>query len=361
VTSPLSLAFPAAGPATPVPIALSYTTYYSSPLVRYRFDSSSAWKIASDIYFNPLPSSVSIGVAEFANYLTWSQSHSIQFAYADGFEEDVATVTYTVTPPSNHFAPAISFVNPHRRVRATGPSTTDRNFSLTINDEDNGPLFVDYRFATGPWSATRRFPSPGTHSLLIPAALFNANPAPGVHTITFRVSDVFDHGADITANATYVVNTAPTLTITGQSTVVSIPETGSFEQPVAFTLGDQEGDAVSVLYAIDSTTEWHLYRSGVTGGAIDVVFTDAWPSPRLSGGTHTVAWQVSDGMDVGAIVQLSVTVAGEGKLDDGGLGPGAIAGIVIAVVVVLAAAGAAVYFLVIRKSSGSANDEKPGA
>jgi hypothetical protein len=363
VTSPVSLEVPPAGPATPVPIALSFSDSGAVSWrwsLRYRFDSSSTWKTAEWGLWFPASLSFSIQPAEFVNHLLWSQQHGIEFEISDGLEQGYATLPYTVTPPpNNNFAPTIAVVTPERRVHRTVASTADRLFNLTIGDQDNGPLYVDYRFGTRAWSANRMFPAPGTIALAIPAWQFNANLQPGRHEITFRVSDGFSHGADSTAVAAYTVNSAPTLT--AATTAITLPETGKFEAAVSFTLSDTDGDALSFLYAIDSTIDWQVHRSGVTGGSLELKFTDEWPSPRLALGTHTLACRLSDGLDVSDSVVLSITVTEGTTEDDDGLSGGAIAGIVVGVVVVIGAAAAAVFFLVIRKGNGSANEEKAEA
>jgi hypothetical protein len=201
----------------------------------------------------------------------------------------------------------------------------------------------------------------GTRSLVIPLAEFTENLQPGPHAITFRVSYGFTYAGDITAVASYVVNSAPTLAVA--STAVSLPETGNFEQAVTFQVGDPDGDALDFLYAVDSTNDWQLYRSGVTGSSFALTFTHEWPSPRLSGGAHTIACRLTDGLEESETVRLSLTVAGEAEANegDGGLSGGAIAGIVIAVLVVVGGVAAAVFFFVIRKGNGSGADEKPDA
>jgi hypothetical protein len=53
------------------------------------------------------------------------------------------------------------------------------------------------------------------------------------------------------------------LVLFGQNSEGSLPEIGSFEQAVTFALGDADGDALSFLDAIDSTSDWYLYRLAV--------------------------------------------------------------------------------------------------
>ena len=78
-------------------------------------------------------------------------------------------------------------------------------------------------------------------------------------------------------------------------------------------------------------------------------------------GTTDPTTGTSDVSDAAVGPASNVTTAPDGSSvpppdETGGLGTGAIVGIVIAAVVVLAGAGAAVYFLVIRKK----NPEEPG-
>jgi hypothetical protein len=201
---------------------------------------------------------------------------------------------------------------------------------------------------------------------------FEANLRPGKRKVTFRVTDGF---TSATAVATCDVNTPPTIDVVSATDVLLLPENGSFEQTVTFSLADADGNPVTVLYAIDSVVDWRVYRESVTGKSLVLTLTENWPSPRLSRGNHTLLFLASDGFDLSSSVDVRVNVAaagtspkattarppsgatsatprphlsGTGTANQGGaaLGAGAIAGIAIGGLAVI---GAVAVVLLLRR------------
>jgi hypothetical protein len=354
IDSSNTLSFPAAGPNAPVNITLTVWDSgewdHWSARIRYRFDNSGKWVSKSGNVQQSTPIVLTIGVAEFANHLLWSVKHTIQIAFFDGLEEGSATVSYTVAPPPNTGSPTISVAGILPRLRASTPTMDERTFSIMIGDPDGFTLSVDYRYDSGGWSEPREFAVPGSYSIVIASAEFEANLRPGKHKVTFRVTDGF---TSATAVVPCDVNTPPTIGIVSETDDLQLPESGCFKQTVAFSLGDADRDRLTVLYAIDSVVDWRVYRESVTGNSLVVTFTENWPSPRLPGGNHTLLFRVSDGFDASSIVDVHVNVAGAGatpalttarshlsvtgNANKGGsaLSAGAIAGVAIAALAVI--------------------------
>jgi hypothetical protein len=374
VTSPSSPAsFPVNGPVSDVSIQLSWADEHNLySVIRYRFNSSATWKTVPSSSAVGRSVTFQIGVNEFANHLVWTQPHAIEFEYFDGLDSGFATLVYTVAAPPNSGPPTLSIERPERRIASTGLLASDREFSLTIDDPDETPLYVSYQFDESAWSVQRTL-SPGSHTIVIPTSEFPATfRHPGHHSITFRVSDGF---TTVDKIVSYVVNTRPTIAISGQTNTITIPATGGFTQTVVFSLSDPDNDALSFLYAIDSTLAWAEYQSAIMTTSLSLTLTQSFPSPRLASGNHTIACKVSDGVEQSLVVFLVVDVAGDSSGDGGGggkgtspggdpskgdgIGVGAIVGIVIGVVVVIAVVAVAVFCL-IRKRDGS-DSEQPRA
>jgi hypothetical protein len=194
-------------------------------------------------------------------------------------------------------------------VRSSWLTVAARTFSITIGDPDGGPLSVDYKVDSGAWSEPRGFASPGSYSLLLNGSELEANLNAGKHEITFRVSDGFSR---VTAAAAISVNSPPTIDLIGSGDTLSIPETGSFVETVAFALGDADGDRLMFLYAIDSAIDWRVYNKSVVGKSVSLRLSENWPSPRFSVGNHTLLFRVSDNFDASGSITVNVRVGGDG-------------------------------------------------
>jgi hypothetical protein len=313
--------------------------------LRYRFDDSSNWTEADTDVQQSTSIVLVIEVAEFANHLLWSVDHTIQIAYFDGLEEGSATVNYTVAPPPNTGSPTISVGDIPRRLRASTPTIAERTFSIVIGDPDGCRLSVDYRYDSGGWSEPREFSGPGSYSIVIATAEYEANLRPGKHSVTFRVTDGF---TSTTAVASCDVNIPPTIGIVSPTDELLLPESGSFQRTVAFSLGAADGNPLTVLYAIDSVVDWGVYRESVSGNSLVLTFTENWPSPRLPRGNHTLLFRVFDGFDLSSSADVPVNVANHANQGGSGLRAGAIAGIAIGALAVIGGV-VVVVFLKLRR------------
>jgi hypothetical protein len=197
---------------------------------------------------------------------------------------------------------------------------------------------------------------PGTYTVDIGIVEFVGSLQPRKHDITFRVSDGFPRQTDVTASASYSVNSVPTIAMVGQSGALSVPEAGTFENAITFSLVDTDGDPLTFQYGIDSAGTWSAYQEGITESSLKLTLSEKWPSPRLSKGGHTLYFRVTDGLSESTVVQLNVNVDGNDSQGSGGLSGGAIAGITIAVVVVVAAVIVAVFFFWRRQGKGVSED-----
>jgi hypothetical protein len=276
----------------------------------------------------------------FADHLAWTRTHHIVVVVSDGVDAANASLTYEVQPPTSKTSPVITVAGggETRRFDSGGPRRSERTFTLTLADADNGPLLVDFRVDGGEWGEPAVV-GVSPREVTVPAAAFEGHLRPGRHSITFRAANA---AASANATVSYVVNSPPELAIVGavQGQPLTLPATVSLRPT------DADGDQLAIQFSIDGNGLWFPAPAGsaVAGGSvINLAINNSWMQPPLEKGSYTILLAAADGFERSEPVALAVTVGVDGPTrteppggQSSGLSVGVVVGIVAGAVFVVA-------------------------
>jgi hypothetical protein len=160
--------------------------------------------------------------------------------------------------------PAIRYVGPtDRRIRSTGPISSDLTFPVEITDTSN-LVRVEYRYRrpgypVGPWTFGGDF-GPGRSDVVLQFEDWPRALAQG-ECITFEFRAF--NGGNFSANSAFAgvtVNNRPYLSDSAGQAVDVVPMAGA-PLSLPFSATDADGDALTVLYRVGDDATWSVLEA----------------------------------------------------------------------------------------------------